>query len=237
LIRLDMAFKYTEAVPWGRSFDEYRRMFHLTEDDFRRSILGCADGPASFNREMFRNGHRVVSCDPLYQFTGREIEQRVEATYNDILEQSMRNQDQFVWDLIESPEQLGRIRLAAMRDFLADYEAGKSDGRYVPAQLPDLPFADRSFDIALCGHFLFFYSDSLSITFHQRSVDELCRIAREIRIFPLLTYNADPCPLVDLIVEHVRKSGLTASVENVPYEFQKGGNRMLRISRAASRAA
>jgi len=46
-----MAFKYESAVPWGRSFDEYQRMFHLTGKDLRRRILGCADGPASFDAE------------------------------------------------------------------------------------------------------------------------------------------------------------------------------------------
>src|SRR6185295_17577448 len=69
-----MAFKYEEAVPWGRSFDEYCRMFDLTTDDLERSILGCADGPASFNAEMSRLGKRVISCDPLYRFTREQIQ-------------------------------------------------------------------------------------------------------------------------------------------------------------------
>lgn len=68
-----MSFRYEEAVPWGRSFDEYRHMFDLTEVDLRRHILGCADGPASFNAEMTRQGHRVISCDPLYQFTAAKL--------------------------------------------------------------------------------------------------------------------------------------------------------------------
>jgi len=228
-----MAFKYAEAMPWGRSFDEYRRMFQLTDEDLRRTILGCADGPASFNAQMFRSGRRLVSCDPLYQFTAEEIRQRIDATFKDIMEQSLRNQDQFVWDVMGSPEQAGQLRLAAMRDFLADYDTGKSGGRYVPAELPHLPFADRSFDIALCGHFLFFYSDSLSMTFHQHAVDELCRVAHEVRIFPLLTYNAEPCSLVDPLIENLRNAGRAVSIERVSYEFQKGGNKMLRISGAA----
>ena len=62
-----MPFSYQEAVPWGRSFDEYCRMFHLTTADLSRRILGCADGPANFNAQMRRNGHRIISCDPLYQ--------------------------------------------------------------------------------------------------------------------------------------------------------------------------
>ena len=43
--------KLSVVIPWGRSFDEYRRMFVLTGDDLAGTILGCGDGPASFNAE------------------------------------------------------------------------------------------------------------------------------------------------------------------------------------------
>jgi hypothetical protein len=117
-----MAFKYEEAVPWGRSFNEYQRMFHLTRGDLRRSILGCADGPASFNAQMSRQGNRVVSCDPLYQLTTDQIGQRIDATYEGVIGQTRLNQEKFVWDLITSPDELGRLRFEAMCDFLGDYE-------------------------------------------------------------------------------------------------------------------
>ena len=84
-------FALDQVVPWGRSFDEYRRMFALSEDDLRSRILGCADGPASFNAEALLAGHRVVSCDPLYRYTGDQIRERVQATSEVILEQTRRN--------------------------------------------------------------------------------------------------------------------------------------------------
>jgi len=225
-----VAFKYEEAVPWGRSFDEYCRMFDLTTEDLRRKILGCADGPASFNAEMFTQGRRVISCDPLYQFTREQIQLRIEQTYNTVITQTRDHQHQFVWNVIRSVEDLGRTRLAAMKTFLADYEDGKAQGRYVVGELPGLPFGTKAFDIALSSHFLFFYGDLLSLEFHENAVDELCRVARDVRIFPLLTYNAEPSPLVMPIVQHIEKTGRTASVRKVPYEFQRGGNMMLEIS-------
>jgi hypothetical protein len=224
-----MAFKYEEAVPWGRSFDEYVHMFHLSTEDLHRKILGCADGPAGFNAGMFRKGKRVVSCDPLYQFSAAQIEQRIDATYEDVIGQTRLNRDKFVWEHIASPEELGRIRLEAMRDFLEDFEGGKNDGRYVAGQLPNLPFAPLSFELALSSHFLFMYSDSLSITFHQQALEELCRVAHEVRIFPLLTYNAEPSSFVTPIVSHLQKMGRIVSIEKVPYEFQRGGNVMMKI--------
>jgi hypothetical protein len=178
---------------------------------------------------MFRQGHRVVSCDPLYHFSEDQIRDRIDATYDQVIGQTKRNKEKFNWNLISSPDELGRIRLEAMRDFLGDFEQGKVDGRYVVAQLPDLPFDPQSFDMALCSHFLFLYSDSLSLPFHQQAFDELCRVARKVRIFPLLTYNAEPCPLVSPIVDHLRMAGHVVTLERVPYEFQRNGNTMMRV--------
>jgi hypothetical protein len=48
----NMAIQYPDIKPWGRSFDEYVRMFSLTHADIKRQILGCGDGPASFNAEL-----------------------------------------------------------------------------------------------------------------------------------------------------------------------------------------
>jgi hypothetical protein len=183
---------------------------------------------------MARQGHRVVSCDPLYHLTTEQIKQRIDATYDEVIRQTRQNQDKFVWNRITSVDELGRLRLEAMTDFLDDYERGKRDGRYIPAELPDLPFAPSSFDIGLCSHFLFFYSDSLSLVFHQQAVDELCRVAHEVRIFPMLTYNAEPSPFVVPIAEHARKVGRIVSMQKVPYEFQRGANLMMKVLNGTS---
>jgi len=71
--------RLNEVIPWGRSFDEYRRMFALTDGDLSGNILGCGDGPASFNAEATVLGNRVVSCDPIYTFSADEIERQVRA--------------------------------------------------------------------------------------------------------------------------------------------------------------
>jgi hypothetical protein len=57
----------------------------------------------------------------------------------------------------------------------------------------------------------------------------MCAASQEVRIFPLLTYDADPSPYVDPVVASVKKRGRRASIERVQYEFQRGGNQMLRI--------
>ena len=140
-----------------------------------------------------------------------------------------RNLDGFVWDHFHDPDHLGRCRLAAMRRFLADFEAGKAEGRYVTAALPDLPFEDGRFDLALVSHLLFLYSEQLDFEFHRAAVEELLRVAREVRIFPLLTLGRRPSPHVGPICTHVARRGWKAEVCGVPYEFRRGSNEMLRI--------
>ena len=63
--------------------------------------------------------------------------------------------------------------MKAMKDFLADYENGKKEGRYVNEALPELSFWDGQFDLALCSHFLFPYTSQLSFDFHFKAVVEM----------------------------------------------------------------
>jgi hypothetical protein len=225
-------FTLDQVVPWGRSFDEYRRMFALSDADLRERILGCADGPASFNAEATRHRLRVVSCDPLYQWTATEIEARVEETYPRVLEETRRNAAAYAWTTIRSVDQLGRVRMASMRTFLRDFESGKREGRYVAAALPALPFVPEAFGLAVCSHFLFLYSAHLSETFHRSAILDMCRVANEIRVFPLLTLDGMPSPYVSPTAGWLRERGYDVSIERVPYEFQRGGNQMMRIRRA-----
>lgn len=219
-----------DVYPWGRSFDEYQRMFALSDDDLGKKIVGCGDGPASFNAEMNQRGHRVISCDPLYQFTAEDIRRRIQVTYPQILAWAKRKHSAFVWDTTRSPGELGRIRMEAMERFLADFEEGKAQGRYVIAALPNLPFADQQFDLALCSHFLFLYSEQLPLQVHIDSILEMARIAREVRVFPLLNLsNRRSCHL-DAVVTVLAQRDLKAVIEPVPYEVQRGGNEMLRIT-------
>lgn len=131
-------FTLDQVVPWGRSFAEYRRMFDLTDDDLDRSIIGCGDGPASFNAEASRLGRRVISCDPLYRLEKPQIQERIAATFDQIIEQTRRNAHEFVWgDDIRTVEELGRVRMRAMQAFLDDYELGRAQDRYLDAELPN----------------------------------------------------------------------------------------------------
>ena len=145
-----MAFTIDRVVPWGRAQDEYRRMFALSDADLSRRILGCGDGPASFNAQATGDGAKVLSLDPIYAFSAAEIETRVQQTREQILGGVRSNMSDFIWDetrsLVASPEELKVRRMAAMMKFLEDLPVGARDGRYLAAALPDLPLRDNSFE-------------------------------------------------------------------------------------------
>lgn len=220
-----------QVVPFGRSLDEYRAMFLLSHDDLDKNIIGVADGPASFNTEMQAQGKRVISVDPLYSFSTGEIEQRFYAVADGIIQQVKNTPDDWVWTFHRSPEQLRERRVQALTRFLADYERGKADGRYVIDELPLLTFQDAQFDLALCSHFLFLYSDHVSYEFHRAALYEMLRIAEEVRVFPLLTLALKPSPYLAPLLEDLASAGYHHEICTVPYELQRGGNQMLRIKR------
>jgi len=226
-----MSFELKEIVPWGRSFQEYVDMFALSEEDLGKPILGCGDGPSSFNAELTKRGGTVVSIDPLYAFRADDIRKRIDETFEDVMSQTSQNRNEFVWEHIRSVDELGKMRMAAMHDFLSDYPQGRTDGRYLPESAPVLRFAEDSFGLALSSHFLFLYSDHLDLTFHIDAIAELCRVCGETRVFPLLQLGAVPSPHVQPVTEHLRVEGYEVTQVEVPYEFQRGGNQMLRIRR------
>jgi SAM-dependent methyltransferase len=220
-----------QVVPWGRNTSEYLRMFDLKARDLAGRILGCGDGPASFNAELTAAGHQVISIDPIYAFSGESIRARVAATYETIIGQVKMRPERYVWREFANPDALGATRLAAMEKFLADYDAGKVEGRYIEGVLPSLPFADDSFDLALCSHLLFLYSEQLDAAFHLAAVKELLRVARDVRVFPLLNLECEVSAHLPVVIEWCKAAGHRADVRPVPYEFQIGGAMMLHVRR------
>jgi hypothetical protein len=116
-----------------------------------------------------------------------------------------------------------------METFLTDFEAGKQRGRYIDAELPNLPFDDSTFGLALCSHFLFLYSEQVPLEFHVAAFHEMIRVATEVRVFPLLALGGQRSPHVAPVSERLRADGYNVSIDQVPYEFQRGGNQMMRV--------
>ena len=93
-----------------------------------------------------------------------------------------------------------------------------------------MPFEAGAFDLALSSHFLFTYSAQFGRDFHLNALLEMARVAREVRIFPLLDLDGEPSAHVAPLCQALEARGFATEVRQVAYEFQKGGDRMLRIA-------
>lgn len=226
-----MPMRLDSVVPFGRSLDEYIKMFNLAHADLAQRILGVADGPASFNAEATKLGCMVTSIDPIYQFSGTEILARFNAVVDHIINQVRASPDDWEWTYHRSPDGLRQHRVQAIQTFLDDYEHGKAAQRYRMGELPHLQVPDQSYDLALCSHFLFLYSEQFDGLFHLNAIQAMLRVSREVRIFPLLTLMLQRSPHLDPIMQALLDQGYRPSIQTVPYSFQKGGNEMLVITR------
>ncbi len=219
------------TVPWGRDFNEYSEMFSLSSLKAGNTVIGCGDGPASFNAEATARGICVTSVDPIYDFSKAELEQRIEEARDEVMPQVRARTDDYVWRSIGSPDELERRRMLAMRAFLDDYDEGCQAERYIAASLPTLPFQDNSFDYGLCSHLLFLYSPQLDEQQHIESVLELCRVARDVRIYPLISIeNNERSKHLPAVLSALKEGGYFYEEIPVSYEFQRNAKTMLKVS-------
>jgi hypothetical protein len=222
--------KLENVVPWGRNLEEYQNMFQLSKEDLQSKILGCGDGPSSFNFEVTKLNGNITSIDPIYQFSKDEIQTRINETSSVVSKQLKQNQNDFVWKSIKNVDELINIRLTAMNNFIKDYENGKNEKRYIHNELPKLSFENDDFDLVLSSHFLFLYSEHFDLQFHIDSILEMCRVSKkEVKIFPLLDLKNQKSKYLEPILDILKDKGFETKIIKTNYEFQKGANELLSI--------
>jgi len=197
-----------------------------------KRIAGFGDGPASFNAEAKEMSCDITSFDPIYEFSRDQMEERIDEVRDIVMEQIRSNMDNYEWTTIRNPGELEDIRMSAMHRFLDDFEKIRTEGRYIPHELPArLPFGDGAFDIGLSSHFLLMYTQ-LGYDFHIHAIDEMLRVCREVRIFPLVDLNSDESRMIDDVIDHYSESH-EVSILKTDYRFQRGGDRLLVIGRSS----
>lgn len=215
---------------WGRDLEDYKAMFGLHEEDLNRRVLSVADGPASCNAELNSTGRSIVSVDTVYALSLEAIEQKILASYKQMKAKFSERAGQFTFQNAQEAEHILAKRMAAARRFLKDYPRGKAEGRYVAAHLPNLPLGDAHFDLCLCGNLLFLFEDYFTWEMHRDSILAMLRVAKEVRIFPLYNRQGKESRYLQRTVNFFSK-GNALTIEQVPYEVYKDGNRMMRIKR------
>lgn len=221
----------------GRTYDEYMRMFALEDSLLRQCpVLDCPAGAASFAAEAGRHGSDVVACDILYDLPPDELIRKGERDIKLIHDKVGEVSHLYVWNYYKNREDLISMRKKALALFAEDLKGGIAQGRYVKASLPRLPFADDTFSLVLSGHFLFLYGAMLDLDFHKACLTELMRVSSgEVRIFPLSELDLRPYRHLDKILLFLDSEGVDTEIVKVPFEFQRGANRMMKLRRRSTR--
>jgi hypothetical protein len=216
------------VVLLGRTLEEYRRYFALDEKLWRAAeILDVAAGVSSFCAEANAQGGRVTAFDRIYRLPPQEIAARCAPDLDEVVK-GMAEAGTYRWDFYKSPEHMREFRERAYRTFLADYTAHLD--RYVPGELPRLPFADGRFALSLVSYLLLVYEDQFDYAFHQQSILELMRVTREeARLWPTVTFAARRCAYLDRFSEDPALAHLEFREVPTDFEFLHGSNRYLSI--------
>ncbi|WP_280384551.1 hypothetical protein [Nocardia wallacei] len=211
----------------SRSAAEYRAMFDLPARlPPAHRVLDCCAGGSSFAAE---SGGDVVAVDPVYGGDRQDLAARVRTGIEDGDRIIAAHAARFDWQWYGDPARRARLRRAAGERFLTDLR--EHPDRYVAGALPDLPFGNGRFDLTLCSHLLFTWSDRFDEHWHRAALAELARVTRgEIRVFPLVVQGSgDPVPFLDTLLGELREAGHRVTRQGVPYRFQRGADEMVRI--------
>jgi ubiquinone/menaquinone biosynthesis C-methylase UbiE len=129
-------------------------------------------------------------------------------------------------------DKLKELRKLALRHFISDYADGVREKRYIKGMLPRLPFGDKAFDLVLSGHFIFTYSHRFDFSFILTPLVELVRVScRDVRIYPIQKSSLQPYEHMTKLLDILkRKNRIDHKIVTVSFEFQKGSNKMLRLS-------
>ena len=172
----------------SRSFTEYVAFFDLDAERLPARILDCSAGASSFVAEANARGIDAVAADPAYGLVEEALTNRTNSGIPSGNAMIDANSDRFVFDWYQTPQRRAEMRRAALTMFQEHHHAHPE--RYIAAALPELPFASKSFDLALCSHLLFTWATHLDEQWHFDALIELCRVAEEVRVFPLVLQGA-----------------------------------------------
>lgn len=214
---------------WGLSYQNIVEMFSLDIHDLQKKILDCMGAPSSFNVIAHEKGQQVVSCSDIYGCNKEELQIKMQEALRQTMMIIEENPHRFVNAAIGLPKRYEATLKENLKIFMHDYNIAIKQYRYSSESLPSLGFKNCEFGLAVCRHFLFARNENFTVEFHVKSIKEMCRVAGEARIFPLLNADGSVSEKLPLVMEALQQDGYDVEVRKVNYELQKGANAMLRV--------
>ncbi len=212
---------------WGRTMEEYTKMFSLNVLSPEMKILSIADGPSTFNLQLRKIGVHVTSIDPTYNLSKEDLKACFEKSF--LFNKQFFNEYPEKFNLNGSGEieKLLSKRRKTFETFYDDYILNPNN--YQNGELPTLNFASKSFDLCLCSNFLFLFEHLFDLNFHLNSIIELLRIGKEVRIFPLYHNVGKVSNYLQSVTSFLTINSYKWTIESNDYHVYKDGNRFLKI--------
>ncbi len=219
-----------KRVLWGHHIAEYQEMFDLSDKMMALALLEYGCGASAVNAELHaKHQASVVSVDPLFVLPKSELLQEVTQCQDERIQQVLNDPSQFNVTSYGGMDAFLASRREGVACFFDDYETGVQEGRYKPLPGAGLPFDDFKFDLALSSHYLFAGSNEQSIEFHLSAIREMARVAKEVRIFPLIEREGTPSALIGPVLLGLQQANFGAEVREVSCALYPQGNAMLRV--------
>ncbi|PHQ79629.1 MAG: hypothetical protein COB66_06480 [Coxiella sp. (in: Bacteria)] len=217
-----------EVIPgWIHGLEEYEQMFDLKPEDFKKSILDFPGSISSFNAEVHAEAKHVVSGDAIYAKDMTEMQAYADKLFALNSEYLTQHADDLLQKGKDGLEFVFEMWQRNQARFLEDYAAAKGQGRYERVLMPNLPYETHQFQLALCSDYVF-NGHAHNDCRPEQVVLELCRVAEEVRIFPLLTETGDISEWLGPIMLELQNNNYGVEVRQVSFENLKGGNAMMR---------
>ncbi len=218
-----------EVIPgWVHGLDEYEQMFDLKPIDYEKTILDFPGSISSFNAEAYEKGSRIISGDAIYRL---DIED-MRAYANNLFDMNAAYLKKHANKILkEGTQALDRIFAMWERNklhFLQDYATGKRQERYESVLMPELPYANHQFQLALCSDYVF-CRHAQNDCRPDQVIFELCRVSEELRIFPLLTEKGTISEWLGPVMLKLQKNNYGIEIREVSFKNLIGANAMLRV--------
>lgn len=214
---------------WGNHLDDYQSMFDLSAANLFGHILEYGCGPTAVNSQLTWSGHRIDSFDPLFNLDKEHIIPRVESIFETMVARLHSNQEHFDFSSFGGIDALIAQRRQGLNEFFADYEQGQEESRYQALVDYRIPRDDFYFDLALSANYLFADLDDQDVNFHLQVIKEMARVAKEVRIFPLVDRNGQPSPFLGPVLLGLQEENYGIEIKKINYSLQSGANAMLRV--------
>lgn len=216
----------TKQLAWAYNLADYESFFALTEQDKQGKILDCNAGATCFTAQMRRAGKEVIAFDPLYRLPLNELKAVFEQAKRDLCTKIHIQLKYDQWAHYFTLQEIQEMQEENIATFFEHFE--KEKNYYCSDNLLDLPFEDQTFDLALCANFLCDTNYSPDFMGFINNIKTLARIAKEVRVFPLLDKDHEVSSYLPPFVADFQKDYIL-DIQEVPFDLQQNATEVLSI--------